>query len=453
MYFIGCMERKIEMKRFVALFCTLVLAASLFTSCGTRESGTEGDEDKTVLKVAVLKSAYGKTMWEDVAAAYEADHPDIKIELTAEKNLEDVIGSKMKSGDYPDVVHLATGREAGLTETMIRENSLADISDVLDKKVFGEDVSVADKLIDGFTDTAATNPYDDDKMYMAPMFYGPCGLFYNAGLFAEKNWTVPTTWDEMWELGQKAEEEGIALFTYPTTGYFDSLMYALLCETGGVDFYNDCMRYEEGIWDKEEAREALDIVARLASYTEPTTVANANNDNYLKNQQLILDNKALFMPNGTWVVGEMVDAPKADGFEWGFMSLPAMESGKDRYSFAYFEQIWVPENAKHKEEAKDFIAYLYSDKAVQIFAESGAIQPVQGVSEILEGDNKLLYSIYDTGAKAVLGGFAATDPVEGVSMTDTLFGTINSIVSGDKTVDEWQAAIKSASDSLRGALK
>ena len=38
-------------------------------------------------------------------------------------------------------------------------------------------------------------------------------------------------------------------------------------------------------------------------------------------------------------------------------------------------------------------------------------------------------------------------------MTDTLFGTINSIVSGDKTVDEWQEAIKSASDSLRGALK
>lgn len=170
---------------------------------------------KTVLKVAVLESAYGKTMWEDVAAAYEEDHSDIKVELTAEKNLEDVIGSKMKSGDYPDVVHLATGREAGLTETMIRENSLADISDVLDKKVFGEDVSVADKLIDGFTDTAATNPYDDDKMYMAPMFYGPCGLFYNAGLFTEKNWSVPTTWDEMWELVRRRRKKGLRCLPIP----------------------------------------------------------------------------------------------------------------------------------------------------------------------------------------------------------------------------------------------
>ncbi len=441
-----------KMKRFFALLITLVLTVSLFASCGLRDDDKDAD-GKTVLKVAVLESAYGKKMWEDVAAAYEADHQDIKIELTAEKNLEDVIGSKMKSGDYPDVVHLATGREAGLTETMVRENSLADISDILDEKVFGEEKTVKEKLIDGFTDTAATHPYGDDKMYMAPMFYGPCGLFYNAALFAEKNWSLPTTWDEMWELGQKAEAENIALFTYPTAGYFDALIYALLCETGGVDFYNDCMQYKEGVWDDKDAREALDIVARLASYTEPTTVANANNDNYLKNQQLVLDNKALFMPNGTWVSGEMADAPRVEGFEWGFMALPAIESDKDRYSYTYFEQIWVPENADHKDEAKDFIAYLYSDKAVKIFAESGAIQPIQGISDMLEGENKLFYSIYDTGAKAVMGGFAATDPVEGVSMVDTLFGTVNSIVSGDKTVDEWQEAIGKASDSLRKALK
>ena len=26
------------------------------------------------------------------------------------------------------------------------------------------------------------------------MFYGPCGLFYNAGLFEEKGWSLPTTY-------------------------------------------------------------------------------------------------------------------------------------------------------------------------------------------------------------------------------------------------------------------
>ena len=58
-----------------------------------------------------------------------------------------------------------------------------------------------------------------------------------------------------------------------------------------------------------------------------------------KNQQLILDNKALFMPNGNWVIGEMADAPRADGFEWGFTALPAVEEGGERASYSFFEQI------------------------------------------------------------------------------------------------------------------
>lgn len=120
----------------------------------------------------------------------------------------------MKAGDYPDVVHLATGRPAALTETLIKEDGLEDITDVLSMTVPGENVKVSDKIAGGFTDSSLTNPYGDGKTYMAPMFYSPCGLFYNAGLFEEKGWEVPKTWDEMWALGDKAKAEGIALFTY-----------------------------------------------------------------------------------------------------------------------------------------------------------------------------------------------------------------------------------------------
>lgn len=109
------------------------------------------------------------------------------------------------------------------------------MTDVLEMTVPGEDVTVKDKILPGFVENSITNPYDDGKTYLMPMFYGPCGLFYNAGLFKEKGWEVPQTWDEMWALGNKAKEEGIALFTYPTTGYFDAFFYALLYETMGND--------------------------------------------------------------------------------------------------------------------------------------------------------------------------------------------------------------------------
>ena len=96
---------------------------------------------------------------------------------------------------------------------------------------------------------------------------------------------------------------------------------------------------------------------------------------------------------------------------------------------------------------------MYSDAAADIFAKSGAIQPIEGMSDKLDGDNKLYYSIYDTGAVAVMDAFATTDPVEGVTVRTTFFDPVNSLVTGDKTEDDWVNQIKTDSDKLRAALK
>ena len=431
------------MKKLVSLFLALILALGL-----SIPAMAEG----TILSVAAIETAYGSEIWQEVTAAF-TELTGIQVDLVTDKNLEDVISAPMKAGDFPDVVHLATGRPAALTETLIKENLLEDITDVLSMTVPGEDKLVSEKIAGGFTESSLTNPYGDGKTYMAPMFYSPCGLFYNAGLFEEKGWEVPETWDEMWALGDVAAAEGIALFAYPTAGYFDAFFYALLYECGGPEFFTQATNYAEGIWDTEEAQLAFDIVAKLATYTEKSVPSNANNDNFTKNQQLILDNKALFMPNGTWVIDEMADAPRAEGFKWGFTALPAVSEGGDRYSYTWFEQLWIPSEAVNKDAAKQFVAFMYSDVAAEIFAKGGAIQPIVGFADTLEGDSKLFYSIYDNGAKAALGNFAATDPVEGVNFADTVFGAVNSLVSGDKTQEQWIEQIKIDSDLLRQALK
>jgi len=436
-----------NIKKLTAGALAIILSLTALVSCARKE------EEKANLKVAVLESAYGSDMWREVCAAFEKNNPDIKIDLTAEKNLEDVIGARMKSGDWPDYVHLATGREAALTETLIKDEALSSLSDVMYMEIPGEGVTVSSKLIPGFTDTLGTNPYSDGEIYLAPMFYSPCGLFYNAGLFSERGWKVPSTWDEMWALGDLAKKEGIYLFTYPTAGYFDSFIFALLASAGGVELYDSCMTYESGAWDSADCDRVFEIMEKLATYVAPTTVANAGGDNFLKNQQLILDNKALFMPNGTWVVGEMADAPRAKGFEWGFTALPAVKEGGERYSFTFFEQGWIPKEADNKDNAKKFLAFLYSDEAANIFAKAGAVQPIKNSSKLVSGENKLFYSVYDTGARAVMGGFAATDSIEGVSMATSLFEAYNSVVTGDKSRKEWQDEVVKVAERLRKALK
>lgn len=185
---------------------SMVMVASLFAGCGT-DSGTENsasDNSKTeetgqttsddpyaayagtTISVAAIETGYGSQMWQEVTDAF-TEETGIQVELTTDKKLEDVIGPSMQGGEYPDVIHLATGREAALTEQFIKGNMITDITDVLSMKVPGEDKLVSEKIAGGFTDTSLTNPYGDGKTYLAPMFYSPCGLFYNAGLLEEKD--------------------------------------------------------------------------------------------------------------------------------------------------------------------------------------------------------------------------------------------------------------------------
>ena len=446
------------MKKTIALLLVLVLALGMLAGCGSSNTASEApaaesgdaaaEAPAAEISVAAIETAYGSEMWQKVAEAFTAE-TGIKVNLTTDKNLEDVIGPAMQGGEFPDVIHLATGREAGLTEQFIKDNNIADITDVLSMTVPGEDALVSDKIAGGFTETSLTNPYGDGKTYLAPMFYSPCGLFYNAGLFAEKGWEVPTTWDEMWELGDTAMEEGIYLFTYPTTGYFDAFMYALMYTVGGPEFFDAATHYEDGIWDSEEAQQCFDIIAKLATYTNPVTPAQANDQDFTQNQQLVLDNKALFMPNGTWIVGEMAEAPRAEGFEWGMTALPAVSEGGDRYSYTWFEQAWIPAGAENIDAAKQFIAFLYSDVACEIFAEAGAIQPVLGIADTLEGDNKMFYSIYDDGAKAAMGNFASYTAVAGLGTVREVFmDPVNSLVNGEITEEQWIENIKTASAQM-----
>lgn len=470
-------------RKLMALLLAGAMTATLFAGCGNGSDNAPADDaandaadtsaadaaddaadaaddaddaevEEQTLKVAAIETAYGTEMWEKIAEAFEASHPGVTVELTIDQKLEDVISPAMKAGDYPDVVHLATGREQALTETMAKENALLPLTDVLDMTVPGESVTVRDKIVPGFVDTLATNPYNDGVTYYAPMFYSPCGLFYNAGLLEEKGWDVPTTWDEMWELGDKAKEEGIALFTYPTAGYFDAFMNAVLSSSGGSDFFNSCMTYEDGIWESDEATAAFELVGKLASYTESTTVANANDQGFTKNQQLILDNKAIFCPNGTWLPGEMADAPRADNFKWGFMAIPAVNDGGSACSFCWFEQMWIPAAAENQDMAKEFVAYMYSDEAAEIFATvGGAIQPITGVADSLEGDNQMFYSVYDNGATAVMGDFATTETVEDVNIGEILYRSVDNVVTGSLSVADWQANVEAASDKLRDAMQ
>ncbi|MEG0564499.1 extracellular solute-binding protein, partial [Anaerorhabdus sp.] len=203
-------------KKVLSLGLSALMVGTLLVGCGSKKE--EAKAESKTLTIAGLDGGYGTEGWKQVIAKFEAAN-GVKVNATFDKKISDVVRPKITAGkDVPDIIYLTVGGVGGLTDTLIKEKQIADISGLLDLDVPGESVKVKDKVLTSFVEGATASPYGDGKLYLAPLNNAPCGLFYNVKLFKDNGWTVPTDWDAMWQLGEKAKAKGISLFTYPTAG-------------------------------------------------------------------------------------------------------------------------------------------------------------------------------------------------------------------------------------------
>ena len=464
------MKKKV-VRKLMALALVSAMATSMLAGCGSsddsgKDSGKDADKgsEETVLKVAAFEGGNGTQIWEDIAKAFEESHDGVKVELEMSPELDKDLTKAIQNGDVPDVVYYNLGQPSGFTETMLKEEAIADISDVFDDEL-------KDKMLDGILDGTDAQPYGDGKIYLAPIFYTPTGFWYNATLVGEgKQYEIPTTWDEFFALGEQAKKDGHALFTFPTTGYFDATIYAMLAQAGGLDFYNDALKYDANTWTSDEGKKVLDTVAKLVGkdYTQEDTVSNANADGGFKiNQQNVIDGKALFMPNGNWVIGEMAASTPED-YEWGMMGVPKWSEDESQSVYTFTEQMWVPADAPNMDLAKEFVKFMYSDEVVDICLnnkttdkESGkesdtpVVVPVKGAADKLpDGVTKDCYAAATADdVVAVTGKWATTAPIEGLDMAKAVYGPIESINTGDMAVDEWQKQLVETWEKCADALE
>ena len=433
------------MKKLVALTCAGLMAASVVTGCASNNKEEGGSSDKRVLKVDLFSGGNGEQVFKDLETAFEETHKDVDVQLRVEKELDQVLNKENAKGEYSDVVYYNLGQPSQYTETQLNTKEVMDISDV-----------VKEITIDpAYANSSVVQYYGDGKSYLLPLKTTPAGFFYNTELVGPgKKYELPETWDDMWELGKQLYEEGngVKLFTYPVKGYFDNTLNALLGQSGGEEFLKNVLTYKEGVWDTKEGRQVLDTIAKLVSSENlyPDTVSNANaKDGFTINQQAVIDGKALFMPNGDWIVNEMEKTTPEKGFHWGLMPLPALKEGGDRYVASMTEQVWIPKQAKNADAAKEFLNFIYSDKGVEIMAKYGNVVPTKGfqdkVDTMEDGYTKEFFSVYKD-AKTVIGAFSGydTNTLANFDLKATVFGPIDEIATGKTTVDEWQKSLSKA---------
>ena len=104
---------------------------------------------------------------------------------------------------------------------------------------------------------------------------------------------------------------------------------AALASATGIDNMKAVASYTPGSLSSDEALKVFQNMAKIGSdgYLMDGTVAL----NITRARLTMMMNKALFIPNGNWMEGEMADAPRADGFEFGLTCAPVLDDGETRY--------------------------------------------------------------------------------------------------------------------------
>lgn len=127
--------------------------------------------------------------FEDLAAAYEAEHPDVTVELIQEtdQSVKDKTKTLTASGALPDIYFTWTGDWA---ENFITGGLAADLTDVI-----APGTEWGDRFGEASLDAFAI----DGKYYGVPLYNNGKFMGYNETAFDEAGVEVPTTFEELIE--------------------------------------------------------------------------------------------------------------------------------------------------------------------------------------------------------------------------------------------------------------
>ncbi|MCH4889395.1 carbohydrate ABC transporter substrate-binding protein [Acidaminobacter sp. JC074] len=443
------------------LMLVSILLSSLF-ACSDNTENTSSDistgtgeeevvQEKIILDVAAFEGGYGRAYWDAVVEAFEKDYPNVEVKLTISPKIVDIIRPRLVAGDAPDYIYAGE-----LDKLLLADNALLPLNDVFDSESLdGDGVKLKDKMIPGFLDYCS--PLDDGNIYYAPVYMQVLGMYYNKGLFDENGWDVPVTWDEFFAYAEKGKALDRSLFTYAGIyPIYNQFIYgAMLASGAGVEETNKILNYEKDAWDSPKVKEVLNVFGKIA--TEGHLMEGTVALNHTQSQTAFMQGQALFIPNGNWMPNEMKDVTPEEGFEFGFMPAPKLNSEDTSYVITSYETHYIPKNAKNPEMAKEFMRYQYKKEMIMLAAKhGGAIMPIKNgvdiVKEYISDSIYNVFSVFDTyGARPLSFQWKVVQDAE-VSVEKEFSDAINSLMNGDITVDEWIERTKEANKKVRESM-
>ena len=381
-------------------------------------------EPVTITWFEHLSTEWGNEWFDKTTADFEAQ-TGIKVERISAPwgDLWPKMTTWMQSDEMPDVY----GTYAGWTASLDKNGAMADIEPLIptlpDPAEFEANQGSMWRGIGEF----------NGKLIMAPWWLQSYGLFYNKEAFAEKGYTVPTTWDELRTLLEQMKADGVdgmeMTWGVPAEAGVHFLylqwMWRLLGAGGAL---TDAAG--NPAFNTPEGKAAMQYWADL--YKDGLVMEGSSAASVQQNRGDFCAGKTLMIIDGPW----MGATCETMGSTFTVEMAPGLCGEKTCGNVVYPWYFAMAENSKNKEAALLFIDYLTSDAVASDFSKTFSISLA----------NPIRYEDADYQNDPITGkmqallateGNAPLPPTMNAEEVQAMVGTEwQKVLFGEQTVDE-----------------
>lgn len=303
---------------------------------------------------------------EGLKAAFEAENPDIKIEIETHPGGgegDNLVKTRLATGEMADVFRYNAG---SLFQALNPPQTMLDLTD----EPFQANV------IDSFK-TVVTAP--DGRVYGVPEEAAMGGgILYNKKIYADLGLSVPKTWAEFMANNEKIKAAG----KVPVIQTFGDTWTSQLFVLG--DFFNV---------QAAVPNFAADYTANKAKYaTTPAAMAGFKHGEevfkagYLNEDfaaakfddglRMVATGEGAHYPMLTFAIGGIAQNYPENLEDVGFFAIPGEDAASNGLTVWMPAAVYIAKTTQHPEEAKKFVAFIASTKGCDVrSAANGATGP------------------------------------------------------------------------------
>lgn len=362
------------MKRKAIVLGLLLGACSMMWGCSS------GDSQK--LEVFSTKME-NRDILQKFADDYVKEHPNVEIDFQSPPEGGTVLRTKLTKNRVPDVIFMGGD---GTYRDLAGAGVLMDVSDM--------------EIVDSIQPAYREQLYDRNKeqektMYGIPYATNAEGIIYNVDIFEANHIEVPTTYDELIEVCETLQANGVQpfYFTFKDSWTIGPLFMPLSANLAPKDFLQK--READETTFLETHKEVAQKILELRKYGQKDLMGKSYDDGNIA----FANGEAAMYPQGNWAIPN-IEKSKS-GSNLNMFTFPVSNNPEENKVVSGIDVMAaISADTDQEELAKDFISFVLREENMKAYMEdqfafSGLVgyhqedETVQGLTQVF-ADGKIV---------------------------------------------------------------